>query len=372
MKRYLQLDFLRGLCLLVMTIDHFGNLSLVEIFGFISAAEGFVFISGIVSGIVYYRRLQKESFETLRTSAFQRAFQLYKYHIACLAVLILVSSVGIPAYETFYEHKAGLFSEDILLASLLNVIFLYRTYHLDILPMYVLFLLALPLALKYVDSKAGRYLLFGSFVAWLMNLLGATSLLYTGLNQFIPADPGNFQVLGWQFLFFSGFALGVLEVRGELDSFKRRTSLFFLSLVLLLVLFVCKRTGWPVVPEELSGILFGKSTIGLVRIINFLALAYVITFVFRRYEQLGKNSWLRLLGRHSLYVFTFQTLVLFVFIPFYQQWFIDGFLAESFESKILRKGLSLAFTLPLSLIIFLPAYWREQKAKSVTVVSATQ
>src|SRR5690606_38262061 len=150
------------------------------------------------------------------------------------------------------------------------------------------------------------YLLFGSFVAWLMNLLGATSLLYTGLNQFIPADPGNFQVLGWQFLFFSGFALGVLEVRGKLDSFKRRTSLFFLSLVLLLVLFVCERSGWLVVSDDVSGILFGKRTIGLVRIITFLVLAYVVPLVFRRHAQLGKHSRLSLLGPHSLYAFPYQ------------------------------------------------------------------
>jgi hypothetical protein len=49
-----RLDMLRGLCLVLMTVDHlpinplfrFTNQTL----GFVSAAEGFVFISGVVSG----------------------------------------------------------------------------------------------------------------------------------------------------------------------------------------------------------------------------------------------------------------------------------------------------------------------------------
>lgn len=372
MKRYLQLDFLRGLCLLIMTIDHFGNLSLVEILGFISAAEGFVFISGIVSGIVYYRRLQKESLKALRLSAFKRGFQLYRYHVVCLVALIIVLLVNVPVYENFYQYKVGLFSENILLASLLNIIFLYKTYHLDILPMYVIFLLMLPLALKYTDSKTGGYLLVLSFTLWVINLFGATSLLYGGLNHFIPAQPGNFQLLGWQFLFFGGFALGVLETKGKLNGFKSRLSLFFIALGVLSFLFIYKHFEFLVLPDFPGKVLFGKSNIGVVRMINFFALAYAIAFVFNRHQRLGKTGLIRLLGRHSLYVFTFQTVVLFAVIPFYHEWFINGFLADTFESKIVRKGLALIFTLPLSLIIFLPAYWRERMMKGVAVVSATR
>jgi hypothetical protein len=53
------IDFLRGLCLVVITIDHLPHDPFEKFtwqtFGFVSAAEGFVFLSGLVSGIVYGR-----------------------------------------------------------------------------------------------------------------------------------------------------------------------------------------------------------------------------------------------------------------------------------------------------------------------------
>src|SRR5580693_1644014 len=59
LKRSGLVDFLRGICLLLMTVDHL-PLTLVrkftwQTFGFFSAAEGFVFLSGLVSGLVYGR-----------------------------------------------------------------------------------------------------------------------------------------------------------------------------------------------------------------------------------------------------------------------------------------------------------------------------
>ena len=67
-KRNLLIDFLRGLCLVVMTVDHlppdiFEKFTW-QTFGFISAAEGFVFLSGLVSGVVYGRVAMQEGITT--------------------------------------------------------------------------------------------------------------------------------------------------------------------------------------------------------------------------------------------------------------------------------------------------------------------
>jgi hypothetical protein len=72
-----------------MTIDHFGDLSLVRIFGFFTAAEGFVFISGIVAGIVYYGKGQKLTSNQLNHSAMTRSLKIYKYHLICLVCLCI-------------------------------------------------------------------------------------------------------------------------------------------------------------------------------------------------------------------------------------------------------------------------------------------
>src|SRR3954453_18188865 len=57
-KRGLRLDLLRGFAVFAMVVDHIGGASwLYALSGgnrfFVSAAEGFVFISGVTVGIVY-------------------------------------------------------------------------------------------------------------------------------------------------------------------------------------------------------------------------------------------------------------------------------------------------------------------------------
>ena len=62
MTRRAELDALRGLLLVLMTITHLPTRYSVyssQIFGFVSAAEGFVFLSGIDCHDEKYRRSTK-------------------------------------------------------------------------------------------------------------------------------------------------------------------------------------------------------------------------------------------------------------------------------------------------------------------------
>src|SRR4028119_1967695 len=80
-KRDLRLDLLRGFCIFVMIVDHIGGLSpLRAITGgntfFISAAEGFVFISGLLLGEIYRKVAEREGFGAALRRAIQRAWKL--------------------------------------------------------------------------------------------------------------------------------------------------------------------------------------------------------------------------------------------------------------------------------------------------------
>jgi hypothetical protein len=58
MKRYWEIDALRGLMLVLMTVTHLPTRltdPLGQPFGFVSAAEGFVLLSAFVAGLVYSR-----------------------------------------------------------------------------------------------------------------------------------------------------------------------------------------------------------------------------------------------------------------------------------------------------------------------------
>ena len=359
--RYTTLDLLRGICLLLMTIDHYGDLSIVRIFGFFTAAEGFVFISGIVSGLVYYKRFKQTSNTEIRKSAFKRAIQVYKYHIICLLSLCLVIVVGNDFIIQFYDSKVPFFVNHLFQAALLNATFIYKIYHLDILPMYVIFLLFVPLAIKHAENRGVKVVFIVSGLFWLINLAGLTDLFYEGLKGWIPARLGEFEVLSWQFLFFMGFCFGILQFQGRLNISFTNKFYFFISVLMLVGFFLLKWLGYTYIPATYAGYLDNRQTLGVFRIVNFLTLCYFIGFVMTRFKKLGDIQFLQLLGRHSLYVFTFQTVILFTIIPFYNGLIVHGLYAEIFENKIVWKLVTLLTTIPLALIIIVPARWRERK-----------
>ena len=82
--RDLRFDSLRGLMLVTMTINHLPSslrLFTDESMGIFSAAEGFVFISGLLAGIVYTRRLRRDGPEGLRQASVHRAGMIYGWQV---------------------------------------------------------------------------------------------------------------------------------------------------------------------------------------------------------------------------------------------------------------------------------------------------
>jgi hypothetical protein len=349
-----------------MTIDHFGDLSLVRIFGFFTAAEGFVFISGIVAGIVYYSKGQKLTANQLNHSAKTRSLKIYKYHLICLVCLCIVIALDFGFLREFYSTRANFFVDNTFYAAFLNALFIYKIYHLDILPMYVIFVLAIPLALRIEDRFGIVFFLAFSGALWFLNLFGTTEILTKKLLYFVPTRLGQFQVASWQFLFFLGFAFGIAERKGNFTLTFKEYKYFIISVVLLLIFFSIKWLSIiELLPENISTILVSRDVLGLARIINFLTLCYFVGFILNKIPKVAKVDFFQLLGRNSLYVFTFQTMFLFVIIPFYHEWYVHGYLRNMLDSKILWKIATVFSTLPLALVIILPAMYKEQRQLKV-------
>src|SRR5713226_7817650 len=81
-KRDLRVDLLRGFCIFAMVVDHFGGDSwLYAITGgnrfYVSAAEGFIFISGFVMGQAYRTKRDRAGLSAAMTEALRRARTLY-------------------------------------------------------------------------------------------------------------------------------------------------------------------------------------------------------------------------------------------------------------------------------------------------------
>src|SRR5215831_9775635 len=88
------LDALRGLCLVIMTIDHLSQHSLrrftYESFGFVNAAVGFIFLSGLVAGKVFGSVQITQGSCAVRKRAWHRARAIYFAEVFLLTILVIV------------------------------------------------------------------------------------------------------------------------------------------------------------------------------------------------------------------------------------------------------------------------------------------
>src|SRR3954447_17721513 len=77
-----RLDLLRGFCVFAMIVDHIGGTSWLYALtggnrGPVTAAEGFVFLSGLVLGMVSRRRVMRDGLGSAIRSSLSRAWTLY-------------------------------------------------------------------------------------------------------------------------------------------------------------------------------------------------------------------------------------------------------------------------------------------------------
>src|SRR4029077_5745861 len=138
-----ELDALRGLFLVWMTLTHlptrfadFVNQPL----GFVSSAEGFVFVSALLVGRLYIRDLVQNP-ANVRARLWKRSLKIYGYHLLMLALAF--TAVGGVAARAHQAHLPNLL--DFYLAHPLggitgSVLLIFCPPLLDILPMYVTFL----------------------------------------------------------------------------------------------------------------------------------------------------------------------------------------------------------------------------------------
>src|SRR5437588_4041170 len=149
-RRDLRVDLLRGFCIFAMVVDHFGGDSwLYAITGgnrfYVSAAEGFIFISGFVMGQAYRSKRDRSGLPAAMGEALRRARTLY---LATVAMTLIFSALFLYtdiALWTGREFGLGIDTwQEIVVAALT----LHYTYHgTDILAMYTLLLLIAPLML---------------------------------------------------------------------------------------------------------------------------------------------------------------------------------------------------------------------------------
>jgi hypothetical protein len=225
MSRDWRVDALRGYFLVIMTLTHLPPHPLERFtsytFGFASAPDGFVFLSGLMSAWVYLRVRNKQGQPAMEARALRRTRDIYLVHIFLLSASIL-GAVLLKQASFQAAHPVQAFLGGSLL--------LYRPTFCDILPMYCIFLLFTPIVLD--QMMRGRAWLAGviSTALWLTARWGIGDAAHL-----VPwIDVGAFNILAWQAYFVAGLYLGQRQLHAGDGAVPRSRVLLALCITLSL------------------------------------------------------------------------------------------------------------------------------------------
>jgi len=319
-ERDVRIDFFRGLALLFIFIDHVPGNSLAHLtlrnFAFADAAEAFVLIAGISAAFAYGRGLDRSGLSGARP-LWQRLIKLYQAHLLLVAtgVALIMGAAWHFENPLYIEHiNLTPFWYDPFGAIWRTALLYHQIGYLNILPLYIVLLLWLPVLWKLL--KVHLALGLGvSFAIWLI-------ARFFRLN--LPAYPDEFgwffNPLTWQLLFSLGVAAGVLARRGM--SLPRTWWLIgpAAAYVLAVLTVMAPWTQIPgletarVLPYDAFGH-FWKSEMPMQRLLSILAVAYLLAVAVRPDSQWLSTKLSQVVircGRNALDIFFVGTLLSFV------------------------------------------------------------
>jgi hypothetical protein len=308
-------------------------------YGFVESAQTFIFLSGLLIGLLFIRRIERDGFAAVRARLNRRALQLYIAHLAL--VLGAFAAAGLFSQSWWaWNGLLGRFYADPQGYAVAAAALLYQPAFLDILPQYILYLLVAPFVLLAIARDRLWLVLACILLSWLAVQLGAHIPVVKLVDAQLswggqPVEiRGHFNPLAWQLLFMGGVVIGALVARGELDPGRifRPDQTALLKIALLVLIFFL---GWRltfqyiIVDHDLLAQFRAherRGEFGLVFLVNFLAFAYVVSWLLvagrQRAPGLARqvgdflhaifaHPWMTLLGRHALVVYCWHVVLVY-------------------------------------------------------------
>ncbi|HXV31444.1 MAG TPA: OpgC family protein [Sinorhizobium sp.] len=309
-----RLDVFRALCLLTIFVNHVPGQYLEYLthknIGFSDSAEAFVLISGLAVGAAYGGKFVAGARMVLTLKAWRRALTLYVAHIMTSIVTLAIFSAGALYFgrqELIGEINIRPIVEQTEQGIVAMVLLGHQLGYNNILSMYAVLLLMLP-GMLWLNAISPRLLLALSAALWL-----AAGCFKLVPSNFLDEGYWFLNPWSWQFLFVIGFlCMNHVRAGGRLP---RSPWLIGLSAVYLAISACWVLFSWWSIdisfglPAVLTG--FDKTFLSLTRLLHVLALAYLLTVIpgVSRLTRLDVNHPLVMIGRHSLAVFIFGTIL---------------------------------------------------------------
>jgi hypothetical protein len=313
--RDLALDLLRGYFLVVIMIDHlrYAANPLYLLSGhqalWVTAAEGFVVISGFLVGMLRGDEARADGLAAASRHLLRRAGTL-----ALWCALLTIAFRAISTATGYWPAVPNADAPGGFVDYALGAVVLRRTYgdH-NLLAAYAVFLAAAPLALAALLRGYTWLVLTVSVAVW-----AAAFTLRLAWSNSVQAD------LCWQLLFFvgvvAGFHRAALTRRWTALSGRARARSLAAGAVASLAILAGSLLRLPVggvYPTRLEGIGFDRDRLGPARLVCALVVVATLYAVIRRFEAPLVRTIGRLfvpLGQASLYVYIVQSILTFALV----------------------------------------------------------
>ena len=322
------LDGFRGFFLLFMAVVHLDGVVDVTLgkinhhaLGWVEDAQGFVFISGFVVALVYGGTLVRRGEGAMRTALWARMRLIWLYH-AALVLFILASALLLQAFGQ-EPNIAAPFRAEPVIFPLLSLALVSSGTFMDILPLYLWFMLLTPWALGMIRADRTPALAVAMAGLWLLAQTGAGPWAVAALERSLEAATGRewtiglgFNPLGWQVVYFIGLWLGMRQAEGRLDlallkgPAARAAFPWVVGLVagLAVLDLVVSRA---LISPELSGAVWAKvlrDDFSEIYLLAFLADLFIIAWLLNAADD-WDLAWARAAGRGLRWLFTRPALV---------------------------------------------------------------
>ncbi|MBH5369382.1 OpgC domain-containing protein [Bradyrhizobium glycinis] len=311
-ERELRLDLFRGLALWLIFIDHLPPSLLtwftIRNYGLSDATEIFIFISGYTAAFVYGRAMLESGVLIATARILRRVWQIYVAHVFLFTIFLAEISYVATRFENpLYTEEMGIMDflkqPDVTIVQALLLRF--RPVNMDVLPLYIVLMLALPLILWSMKWRPDV-------------TLGLSVVLYAvtwEYDLYLSAYPNGFWAFNpfaWQLLFVFG-AWCALGGARRMSRILASNVTMWISIAYLVAAFYVTLT-WYVpqlsqfMPKRIEQWMYpiDKTDLDVLRFTHFLALAALtVRFLPRDWPGL-KSRWLRpliLCGQHSLEIF---------------------------------------------------------------------
>jgi hypothetical protein len=308
----------------------FGGWGIHAAWGLSDSSEQFLFLSGFVLASVFTLKASRDGARAATGDTWRRAGRLWAKHMALFLLfgaMILWAERALPLPGEGERLAWGLLMAQPWTALWGAAALLYLPNYIDILPVFILCMLALP-AFLWAAARWGVAALAVPLVLWAGVQAGAWeywSWLPTGL------DP-----LAWQLVFMLGAWFGRVALL-EGAAVRRRGWAVWLAVAMVAIGFAQRlgeTVGSPLALDvETIWALAGKTHLGPLALLHGLALAYLVAVLVPR-----EAGWMRsraaqalaAVGRHSLDVFCiglFLSWIVTAALRLYpDQWWLDPLL----------------------------------------------